>query len=57
MATCEEIRELDFAETDGVSGGRLPAVVQNIIDMVACVVHGGDWSSNGVSSVCSGPPS
>jgi hypothetical protein len=55
MDTHEELRELDIAEIDTVSGGRLPAVVQGIIDKIACEVHGGDYTPITGGSVCSGP--
>ena len=54
MDTHEELRELDIAEIDAVGGGRLPAVVQEIINKVGCEVHGGDYISGPVSSVCVG---
>jgi hypothetical protein len=49
-----EPRELNMADLDAVNGGMLPAVIQNIINKIACEVHGGDYFSNGTSSVCSG---
>jgi hypothetical protein len=43
MDTHEELRELDIAGIDAVSGGRLPDVVQGIIDKIACEVHWGEY--------------
>lgn len=51
------VRELEITELDAVAGGALPAALQKIVDMVGCVTHGGDWSDDGVSTVCSGPMS
>ena len=48
------VRELDTAELEAVSGGRLPAQLQNIVNEVACVTHGGDWFNNGTATVCAG---
>jgi hypothetical protein len=55
MDTHDELRELDIAEIDAVSGGALPAVIQNIVNKIACEAHGGDYYSTGVGSVCAGP--
>jgi hypothetical protein len=55
MDTHEELRELDIAEIDTVSGGRLPEVVAGIIAKIACEVHGGDYIPlSGGGSVCAG---
>jgi hypothetical protein len=52
----EELRELDIAEIDAVSGGMtVGGWIQNTINMVHCVLSGGDWSDDGVSTVCAGP--
>jgi hypothetical protein len=50
-----DVNELDMADLEAVSGGALAAPLQKIVDMVGCVTHGGDWSDDGVSTLCSGP--
>ncbi len=55
IMTSEDVRELDMAELDAVSGGALAAPLQKIVDMVNCVTHGGDWSDTGTSTMCAGP--
>jgi hypothetical protein len=50
MPKHEDVRELET-----VSGGRLAAVVVNIINKIAWEVRGGDYSSTGISASCAGP--
>jgi hypothetical protein len=55
MPRHEEVREINIAELDTVSGGALPAVITNIINKISCEVHGGDYYSDGIASTCAGP--
>ncbi len=48
------VRELDAAELEAVSGGKLPEQLQKIVDQVKCVTHGGNWEDYGSYAVCYG---
>jgi hypothetical protein len=50
-----DARELDMRQLDAVSGGMLPAVMQNVINKIACEVRGGDYYQGSGGSTCAGP--